>query len=144
MNLNTALDIMVAGDTQKIAGPDYLTVTSLAVRQSFGATQLVGTQSKTFLFMKEISSNGNTQTVDVVFPLHPVLLYFNPSLLKLMLDPLYENQESGHYPNQYAMHDLGSHYPNATGHPDGSDEQVCSTFVSKYRRFKEISSDKKK
>jgi hypothetical protein len=39
-----------------------------------------------------------------------------------MLDPLYENQESGQYPNTYAMHDLGSHYPNGTGHPDGLDE----------------------
>jgi hypothetical protein len=74
--------------------------------------------------MKEISSNGNMQTVDVVFPLHPVLLYFNPNLLKLLLDPLFENQESGHYPNQYSMHDLGAHYPNATGHPDGRDEEM--------------------
>src|ERR1700712_3974416 len=126
MDANGALDKMVANDSQNAAGPDYLTITSLAVRQSFGATQLVGTQSKTYLFMKEISSNGNTQTVDVAFPLHPVLLYFNPSLLKMILDPLYENQESGHYPNRYAMHDLGTHYPNATGHLDGADEEVCS------------------
>lgn len=105
-------------------GKDYLTITSLAVRQSFGATQLVGTLKKHFLFMKEISSNGNTQTVDVVFPLHPIILYFNPALLKLMLDPLFENQESGHYPNMYSIHDLGAHYPNATGHPDGKDEEM--------------------
>lgn len=78
-----------------------------------------------YLFMKEISSNGNTQTVDVIFPLHPILLYFNPNLIKLILEPLYENQESGHYPNQYSMHDLGTHYPNATGHSDGKDEEVC-------------------
>lgn len=115
---------MVADDTKKAAGQNYTTVTSLAVRQSFGATQLVGTQNKTYLFMKEISSNGNTQTVDVIFPLHPILLYLNPKLIKLLLAPLYENQESGHYPNQYSMHDLGSHYPNATGHPDGKDEEV--------------------
>jgi hypothetical protein len=84
--------------------------------------------------MKEISSNGNTQTVDVVFPLHPVLLYFNPGLLKLLLDPLFENQESGHYPNKYAMHDLGAHYPNATGHPDGNDEQVRSLNTREYKK----------
>jgi hypothetical protein len=135
---NGALDKMVANDSQKAAGRDYLTVTSLAVRQSFGATQLVGTQSKTYLFMKEISSNGNTQTVDVVFPLHPVLLYFNPSLLKFMLDPLYENQESGHYPHQYSTHDLGTHYPNATGHPAGDDEEVCSTPLGRADRERHV------
>ena len=63
------------------------------------------------------------QTVDVIFPFHPVLMYTNPNLLKLLLDPLFENQESGQYPNTYSMHDLGAHYPNATGHPDGADEK---------------------
>ena len=72
--------------------------------------------------MKEISSDGNVQTVDVIFPFHPILLYTEPSLLKLVLDPLFENQESGQYPNMYSMHDLGSSYPNATGHPLGNDE----------------------
>jgi hypothetical protein len=119
-----ALDAKVEVDSTNAAGKDYATITSLSVRQAFGALQLVGTPSQTYLFMKEISSNGNTQTVDVVFPLHPILLYFNPSLLKLMLDPLFENQESGHYPNMYSIHDLGAHYPNATGHPDGKDEEM--------------------
>jgi hypothetical protein len=72
--------------------------------------------------LKEISSDGNVQTVDVIFPFHPILLYTNPNLLKLMLDPLFENQESDQYPNMYSMHDLGSSYPNGTGHPDGHDE----------------------
>ena len=75
-----------------------------------------------YLFLKEISSDGNIQTVDVIFPAHPIFSYTNPTLLKLLLDPLFENQESGQYPNMYSMHDLGSHYPNATGHPDGKDE----------------------
>lgn len=89
-----------------------------------GATQLVGSIEKHYLFLKEISSNGNVMTVDVIFPFHPFLLYLQPSLLKLMLIPHFENQESGHYPNKYAIHDLGAHYPNATGHPDGYDEPM--------------------
>lgn len=28
------------------------------------------------------------------------------------------------YPNPYAAHDIGSHFPNATGHPDGTDESM--------------------
>jgi hypothetical protein len=95
----------------------------LAFRQAFGATNLVGDLTKQYLFLKEISSDGNTQTVDVIFPFHPILLYLKPEWVKLLLDPLFENQESGHYPNRYSMHDLGAHYPNATGHPDGADEQ---------------------
>lgn len=83
----------------------------------------MGNSTKQYLFLKEISSDGNMQTVDVIFPFHPILLYTNPTLLKLTLDPLFENQEAGDYPNSYSMHDLGSLYPNATGHPDGNDEK---------------------
>jgi hypothetical protein len=99
-------------------------LTSLAVRQAFGATQLVGTEEKHYMFLKEISSNGNTQTIDVIFPATPIFYYLNPDLIKLLLDPHFENQESGHYPNKYAIHDLGTHYPNATGHEDGGDEAM--------------------
>lgn len=31
---------------------------------------------------------------------------------------------SGQYPNDYTMHDLGTHFPNMTGHPDGRDEYM--------------------
>jgi hypothetical protein len=108
----------------KAGGPNLAAITSLSVRQAFGATQLVGTPQKTYFFMKEISSNGNTQTVDVVFPMHPILLYTNPQLLKFMLDPLLEQQEFGHWPHKFAIHDLGSHFPNATGHADGQSEEM--------------------
>ncbi|KAL2063340.1 hypothetical protein VTL71DRAFT_5145 [Oculimacula yallundae] len=118
----SSLDSKIATDSVAAGGQDYLTITSLSARQALGGTQLVGNSTKQYLFLKEISSDGNTQTVDVIFPFYPILLYLQPSLAKLMLDPLYENQESGQYPNKYSMHDLGAHYPNATGHPDGKDE----------------------
>ena len=120
--LASTLDNQIANDANAAAGPDYVTITSLALRQAFGGTQLAGTTNETYLFLKEISSDGNVQTVDVIFPGHPILLYTNPALLKLQLDPLFINQESGQYPNLYSMHDLGTHYPNATGHPLGNDE----------------------
>jgi Domain of unknown function (DUF4965)/Domain of unknown function (DUF1793) len=123
-SLSVDLDDQVASDSIAAVGQDYATITALSTRQAFGALELVGTSDKMYVFMKEISSDGNAQTVDVVFPMHPVLLYTNPTLLKLLLDPLYENQESGHYPNEYSIHDLGSHFPNATGHPLGDDEQM--------------------
>ncbi|KKA18490.1 glutaminase, partial [Rasamsonia emersonii CBS 393.64] len=123
-SLSSSLDSKVATDSTRAAGHNYLILTSLSARQAFGATQLCGTPDQTYLFMKEISSDGNVNTVDVIFPAHPVLLYTNPTLLKLLLDPLFEIQESGLYPNRWAMHDIGSSYPNATGHPTGNDEQM--------------------
>lgn len=122
--MSNDVDIKIAKDSLAAAGQDYLTLTSLATRQAFGAVQLVGTLEKPYLFLKEISSNGNTQTVDVIFPASPIFFHLNPELVKLLMDPHYENQESGHYPNKYAIHDLGTHYPNATGHPDGNDEPM--------------------
>ena len=122
--LSSSLDDQISKDSIAAAGRDYATLTTLAARQAFAATQLVGTEGKHYLFLKEISSNGNTQTVDVIYPASPVFFYTNPELIKLLLDPHFENQESGHYPNKWAVHDLGTHYPNATGHASGDDEPM--------------------
>ncbi|KAI9374110.1 hypothetical protein BJX61DRAFT_532670 [Aspergillus egyptiacus] len=131
--LSSSLDDRIAQDSIAVAGQDYLTITSLSFRQTFAATQLCGTPENSYLFMKEISSNGNMNTVDVIFPAHPVFLYTNPELLRLLMRPHFEIQESGNYPNSYAMHDIGAHYPNATGHPDGNDEPMpleeCGNMV---------------
>lgn len=53
--------------------------------------------------------------VDVIFPTHPILLYLSPQWLRLLLEPLYINQEAGNWPYAYSIHDIGNHYPNATG-----------------------------
>ncbi|CZT07439.1 probable glutaminase A [Rhynchosporium graminicola] len=119
-----ALDHKIAVDSLKTGGQDYLTITSLSARQAFGAVQLCGTPAKPYLFLKEISSDGNTQTVDVLFPTMPIFLYSNPSLVKYMLDPLYENQEAGRFPQTYSLHDLGANYPRAIGHPTGDGEPM--------------------
>ena len=122
-SLSADLDDKVQSDASAISD-DYAILATLGLRQSFGATQLVGTNETQYLFLKEISSDGNINTVDVVFPAHPAYLYTNPTLLKLVMAPLFENQEAGQYPNRWSMHDIGSHYPNATGHTDGNDEQM--------------------
>jgi len=96
-------------------------------------------------WLKEISSNGDMsvsalsvsrmdasssqnahlrlQTIDVIFPLHPILLYANPTLLALLLEPLLVYTHSGLYPNRWPVHDLGT-YPNATGYNGGNDEPM--------------------
>jgi len=114
----------VARDAYKSGSQDYQDIVALSARQVLGATQFSGTPDGPILFLKEISSNGNFQTVDVIFPAFPFFLYTNPQWLGYLLEPLLEHQLSGQYPNNYSMHDLGAHFPNATGHSDGRDEYM--------------------
>jgi hypothetical protein len=114
----------VAEDAYLSGADDYVDIVALSARQVMGATTFSGTPDNPILFLKEISSNGNFQTIDVIFPAFPFFLYTNPRWLAYLLEPLIEHMLSGQYPNTYAMHDLGTHFPNATGHPDGNDEYM--------------------
>jgi hypothetical protein len=114
----------LAQDAFQSGSKYYQEIVELSARQVLGATQFAGTPDDPILFLKEISSNGNFQTVDVIFPAFPFFLYTNPKWLGYLLEPLLEHQLSGQYPNDYSMHDLGYHFPNATGHPDGQDEYM--------------------
>lgn len=114
----------LARDAYESGSSEYQDIAALSARQVLGATQFSGTPDDPILFLKEISSNGNFQTVDVIFPAFPFFLYTNPRWLAYLLEPLLEHQLSGQYPNDYSMHDLGAHFPNATGHPDGNDEYM--------------------
>ncbi|KAI0532970.1 hypothetical protein GGR58DRAFT_488484 [Xylaria digitata] len=114
----------LAKDAYASGSKDYQDIAALSARQVLGATQFSGTPDSPILFLKEISSNGNFQTVDVIFPAFPFFLYTNPQWLAYLLEPLLEHQLSGQYPNDYSMHDLGAHFPNATGHSDGRDEYM--------------------
>jgi hypothetical protein len=114
----------LAIDAYKSGAEDYVDIVALSARQVMGATSFSGTPDNPILFLKEISSNGNCQTVDVIFPAFPFFLYTNPRWLGYLLEPLLEHQLSGQYPNDYSMHDLGAHFPNQTGHADGRDEYM--------------------
>lgn len=113
----------------------YYAIVALAARQVMGAYVLTvpptyngcgnaTNASEPLAFQKEISSDGNVNTIDVVFPAMSFFLYANPELLRFNLEPLFQNQEQGFYPNGYSMHDLGSNFPNATGHVEGNDEYM--------------------
>ncbi|KAI9692114.1 MAG: hypothetical protein M1822_006344 [Bathelium mastoideum] len=111
-------------DAYQSGGEEYRDIAFLSARQSIGGTSFVGTAENPLLFLKEISSNGNCQTIDVIFPAFPFFLYTNPRWLAYLLEPLIEHMQSGQYPRKSAMHDLGQHFPNLTGHPDGKDEYM--------------------
>ncbi|KAH7098950.1 DUF1793-domain-containing protein [Auriculariales sp. MPI-PUGE-AT-0066] len=125
-------DAKVQSDAAKI-NTGYASLVALSIRQVFAAFEL--TVSKTssgafnatdlMVFQKEISSSGNMNTVDVIFPSWPSLLYTNPVLGKLMLEPLFQYQTTGCIvPNKWSIHDVGASYPKALGHNDGSDEAM--------------------
>lgn len=121
--ISDRLDQKIHDDSINAAGANYSLITTLALRQAFGALQYGGTDDKPYIFLKEISSNSDIQTVDVIFPAFPLFVYLNATLSRYLLDPLFENQESGAYPNQYAEHDLGT-FPVAKGYPAGDDEAM--------------------
>ncbi|KAF4619311.1 hypothetical protein D9613_005332 [Agrocybe pediades] len=124
-------DNKVQSDANKISA-DYASIVALSIRQALGATEITISKNAdgsfntndVIVFMKEISSDGNVNTVDVIFPAWPALLYANPQLGKFLLEGLFRYQASGQYPNKWSVHDLGAHYPNATGHNDGNDEAM--------------------
>ncbi|PWY98696.1 DUF1793-domain-containing protein [Testicularia cyperi] len=112
-------------------GDKYAAITTLSLRQAFATFEItvsMGSDGKyntsdTLLFLKEISSNGDMSTVDVIFPLFPLLSYTNPDMLRDLMLPIFEYTESGLYPNKWCVHDLGT-YPNAFGYNDGNDEPM--------------------
>jgi len=98
-------------------GRQYAAITSLALRQAFGGTELVVSPAGgPWAFLKEISSDGNVSTLDVLFPAHAAYLQLSPAYLELLLAPILYYVENYDYPNRWAPHDLGFSYPNATGH----------------------------
>ncbi|KAJ6577372.1 hypothetical protein B0H19DRAFT_1229523 [Mycena capillaripes] len=131
-----ALDAKVQADASAISA-QYAGIAALAVRQAFGATELTiskasdGTWNTTdiLMFIKgvfniEISSDGNINTVDIIYPAWPIFMYTNPTLGKYLLSGLLAYQATGQYPNAWAVHDLGAEYPSAIGHNLGQDEKM--------------------
>lgn len=69
-----------------------------------------------WVFMKEISSDGDVSTVDVIYPASPLILYLNPQVYAKLLVPIlvYGNNETNAYGQgvnynlAWAPHHLGT------------------------------------
>ena len=119
------LDGKITSDATQAGGTSYAGLCAIALRQAYGGTELVaGPNGQPWAFLKEISSDGNVSTVDVLFPASPAWIYADPGYLALLLEPLLSYAESGNWPEQFAPHDLGSAYPVASGHNDGGGENM--------------------
>jgi hypothetical protein len=115
MNDCDRFDAKLAQKATEAGGKKYAKLVELAYRQSIAACELAaGPKGKPLFFTKENSSNGDIATVDVIYPTSPLELYYNPRLLKAMLNPVFYYVESGHWTRPWAPHDLGT-YPIANG-----------------------------
>ncbi|KAI9763028.1 MAG: hypothetical protein M4579_000091 [Chaenotheca gracillima] len=121
------LDSDIKTKSANAAGSNYSDITTLTVRQAFGAIDITIPQDTkdtgdAKIFMKEISSDGNVNTMDVIFPAHPIFYTFDAEYIRMLLEPVVQYLNSGAWPLNYTVHDIGAAYPNATGHNDGNAE----------------------
>ncbi|KAL9118607.1 MAG: hypothetical protein Q9187_004847 [Circinaria calcarea] len=111
------------------AGSNYSDIITLSVRQLYGAIDVTISNDTlntddVLVFLKEISSNGNTNTVDVLFPAFPAFYVMAPEYIRLSLEPVLQYLATGRWKQPYPIHDIGTHYPNATGHDDQQAEPM--------------------
>ena len=92
-------------------GEQYATLGSLVTRQITGAYHehgLIYTISSQ-LYMKEISSDGDVSTVDVIYPSSPYFLWLHPEMLRDILIPIHaygNNETTIDYNLAWAPHHL--------------------------------------
>ena len=94
-------------------GQEYATYTALAHRQATGATVTVWNEERkaVWAYMKEISSDGDVSTVDVIYPAAPFFVLYAPELLKQTLLPVLaygQNETDIQYALPWAPHHLGT------------------------------------
>uniref|UniRef100_A0A1X7UG98 Glutaminase n=1 Tax=Amphimedon queenslandica TaxID=400682 RepID=A0A1X7UG98_AMPQE len=114
-----------------VGGQNYATISSLAWRQAIGGTIAVwnNVTNEPWVFLKEISSGGATNTVDVIFPVAPLFLWDLPEALQLMLLPLLNYANNGTkkygldipYNLEWAPHHLG-HWPVCDLEPNNEEQ----------------------
>ena len=109
------LDRTINERAVKIGGRDYALVLSAAYRQCIAGHKLIADENGEAVFLsKENDSNGCIGTVDVSYPSIPLMLLFNPELVRAMCRPILKFAEMPVWTYDFAPHDAGR-YPYATG-----------------------------
>ncbi|KAI0727370.1 hypothetical protein C8Q72DRAFT_463133 [Fomitopsis betulina] len=122
-----ALDAQIRQAAANIApGNQYWNMLSLSARQVFGALDLTapGSDGATRFFLKDIGLSGRVNPVSTLYAALPTFLYFNSSMVKPLLLPLLEQQNSSSYSASYAASDIGTSYPSISGATATESESV--------------------
>lgn len=61
-----------------------------------------------YMFLKEISSDGNINTVDVMYQTWPIFVSLNPSYIRMFFAPILAYLQTGKWPHPWVIHDLGA------------------------------------
>jgi hypothetical protein len=118
-----SFDAQLTAAAQQAGGSGYAALCALALRQAYGACQLViGPNGEPWAFLKEISSDDDVSTVDIIFDSCPVWLRLDPGYLTMLLDPLLSYAASGQWEEGYAPHSLGF-WPLANRNPAGASSE---------------------
>ena len=134
-----ALDAKIEGASTYAAGVGYSAITALAARQCYGGFELaVGPDGQPWVFGKEISSDGDVNSVDIWDQAYLMWLWLDPALIPLWMDPVLAWCASPGWQDEslwadipswedsqtrYCVHDLGV-YPVAPGRAPGNGEQM--------------------
>lgn len=134
-----ALDAKIEGAATYAAGPGYSAITALAARQCYGGMEVaIGPDSDPWVLGKEISSDGDVNSVDIFDQAYLMWLWLDPGFVPLEMEPILtwcaspgwqEDSLWADIPSwedsqtKYCVHDIGV-YPVAPGRAPGNGEQM--------------------
>jgi hypothetical protein len=117
-----SFDKEVEQDMIAMGGPKYASLGALTFREALAGNKLVAdTDGRPLFFPKENFSDGSIATPDVIYPESPILLLFNPQLLRASLEPVFQYASSTQWRFPFAPAQLGT-YPLANGQTYGGGE----------------------
>ena len=93
----------------------YRAILDASYRQVLAAHKLVkDSKGRVLLLSKECGSGGCVATVDVTYPTMPMLLLYQPELVRASLDPIFDFAQMNAWEYEFAPHDAGM-YPFCNG-----------------------------